>query len=92
MYWYILERVLVELSVSHGLIQVETGPPKKVRGGAGGHAPPSPTFSLFWNRTLPGIFSWKFAFCKASKSFLAPALPETLGGPEKPHPLKTINF
>ena len=41
---------------------------------------------FFWNRTLPGVFSWKFAFVlfsKASKTFLAPALPESYWGPWK---------
>ena len=42
--------------------------------------------NFFWNRTLLGMFSWKFAFVsfsKVSKIFLAPTFPESCRGPWK---------
>ena len=44
-----------------------------------GHGP-----QVIWSLTLPGMYSWKFAFVKftkASKTFLAPTLPESRRGP-----------
>ena len=50
------------------------------RGGVRGLMAPS---HFFWNRILPGMFSWKFSFVsfsKPSKTFLAPAFPKSRRG------------
>ena len=62
-----------------------TDPPTKWggrEGGTRGIMPPPSTY-LFWNHTLPGTFSWEFSFVSFSrtiKTFLAPALQESLRG------------
>ena len=55
--------------------------PDEVGGEATRRAMPPTHF--FWNRTFPGTFSWEFSFVffsKITKTFLAPALPESRRG------------
>ena len=74
--------MIFAIDVFHLLVSVQhwqnTGPSTKAGGTRG-----AMVRHFFWNRAMPGMFSWKFtflSFSNASNNFLAHALPESRRG------------